>query len=91
MSHTATLAAFAAIDSLRGTLQVARALAQGGRAIELDGLEAQAARLCIAIGLLPPETARPLRPALLGLVRDVDGLRAALPCPSEPPDPPLAA
>lgn len=85
-----TVAAAAAVDDLQGTLQVARALAQGGRTIDLDGLDAQAARLCLAISLLPGPEARVFRAPLLGLIRDVDALRAALPDPGgaqDRPDP----
>lgn len=79
-------AALAAIDNLGGVLQVARALALGGRAVDLAGLDQQAARVCVVVGLLPPEDAQPLRAALLGVVRDVDALRSALTDPGHPPD-----
>ncbi|MDO9709347.1 hypothetical protein [Paracraurococcus lichenis] len=71
----------AAIDSLHGTLVVARALAESGRRIDLAGLDAGAAALCAAIAMLPPGQARPLRPALVALLEEVEGLGAALPPP----------
>ena len=68
----------AAIASLGGTLELARALLDGGRRIDLAGLDAEAARLCAAVLTLTPEAARPLRPALERLRRQVDGLAAEM-------------
>ena len=68
----------AAIDTIRGTLQVARALVDSGRRIDLEGLESGAAAVCAAVAMLPPEDARPLRPALEALLREVNDLTAAL-------------
>jgi hypothetical protein len=70
-------AATARIDSLRGTLQVARALVEAGRAIDLTGLDAEAARLCVAIGIMPDPVAHRLRPALEALRDDLDRLTEA--------------
>ncbi|MCB4823700.1 hypothetical protein [Roseicella aerolata] len=63
---------------MHGTLLLARALVESGRQIDLTGLDAGAAALCAAIATLPPESARPLRPALLELLAQVEGLGAAL-------------
>lgn len=68
----------AAIEALRRTVQMARALVQGGRRIDLAGLDGEAAALCTAVTLLPAETSRPLLPALEALVREVDGLASLL-------------
>lgn len=68
----------AAIATLDGTLAMARALVEAGRRIELDGLENDAAALCTALLLLAPEAARDLRPALIGLRRQVDELATTL-------------
>jgi hypothetical protein len=68
----------AAIQSVQGTVAMARALVDAGRRIDLAGLDADAAVLCTAIGMLPPDRARPLRQPLEALLRDVDGLTAAL-------------
>jgi hypothetical protein len=73
-----TAAVEAAIASLDGTLAMARALVESGRRIELDGLENDAAALCAALMLLSPEAARALRPALIGLRRQVDELATSL-------------
>ena len=70
--------ALAAIESLHATLLMARALHEGGRSIDLAGMDAEAAALCTALALLPKAAARPLRPALLALAHEVDGLAAAL-------------
>ena len=66
------------IDSMRGTLAVARALVESGRQVDLAGLDAGAAALCAAIAMLPPDSARPMLPALVSLLEEVDGLGAAL-------------
>lgn len=68
----------AAIEEMRGTLAVARALVESGRQIDLEGLDAGCTVICAAIAMLPAEAARPLRPALLSLLAEVDGLGAAL-------------
>lgn len=77
--------ALAAIDSLRGTVTMARVLVQSGRAVDLAGLDAEAATLCAQVAKLPGPTGQRLRPALLALVRDVEGLAATLPSPAEQP------
>ncbi|WP_241671039.1 hypothetical protein [Dankookia rubra] len=66
---------------MRGTLLVARALVEAGRQVDLTGLDAGAAALCAAIAMLPVETARPLLPALVALLADVESLGAALASP----------
>lgn len=78
-SHLPAIAA--AIDSMQGTLRVAAALLEGGRSIDLEGLDVEAARLCLAVGVLPRDQAEPLRPALEALLRDLDQVTAALPRP----------
>ncbi|MFC7474035.1 hypothetical protein ACFQS7_06705 [Dankookia sp. GCM10030260] len=59
-------------------LAVARALVESGRQVDLTGLDAGTAALCAEIAMLPPETARPMLPALVALLGEVDGLGAAL-------------
>jgi hypothetical protein len=70
--------ALSAIEQMRGTLVVARVLVESGRQIDLGGLDAGAAAICAAITMLPPESARTLRPTLLDLLAELDGLSAAL-------------
>ncbi len=72
-------AILAAIEAMQATIRVARALVEGGRRIDLGGLDAQAAALCTAVMLLPPASAQRLCPALEELVREMDGLAATLP------------
>jgi len=74
----AVTASLAAIDSLQATLRVAGALVASGRAIDLVGLEVDVCRLCAAIQLVPPEQAKPLRPALVGLLQDLDRITVAI-------------
>lgn len=71
----------AAIEALHGTVLMARALVTTGRRVDLTGLDVEAACLCAAVAGLPIDIARPLRPALDALARDVDGLAALLPPP----------
>ena len=71
-------AALATIDTLRGTLALARVFVESGRRVDLTGLDTGTAALCAAIELLPPDLARPLRPALITLLAELDGLGIAL-------------
>ncbi len=64
----------AAIEALGGTVTVARALVEGGRRVDLEGLDRDATALCAALMTLDAEDARTLRPLLEGLLRQVDGL-----------------
>lgn len=73
----------AAIDSLRGTVTMARVLVQSGRTVDLAGLDAEAATLCGQVTQLPRPTGQRLRPALEALVRDIEGLAATLPLPPD--------
>jgi hypothetical protein len=75
---TPTEAVGAAIAALDGTLAVARALVEGGRRIDLEGLEQEAAALCAAVMALGTEEARRMRPALEALRTHVDGLAATM-------------
>lgn len=63
---------------LRGTLRVAGALVQGGRSIDLAGLEEQVGRLCAATLDLTPEAGRALRADLFDLRGDAVALILAL-------------
>jgi hypothetical protein len=68
----------AAIEAMDGTIAMARALVEGGRRIDLAGLDGEAGRLCAAVMALEPGEARRLRPALLALRQQIDGLAASL-------------
>ncbi len=75
---SAAKAVAAAIEAMGATVMVARALVEGGREVELDGLEREAASLCAAVMALPAAQGRALRPNLEGLLRQVDGLALSL-------------
>jgi hypothetical protein len=66
----------AAIEALGGTVAIARALVEGGRRIDLEGLDRDATALCAAVMTLERDSARALRPSLEALLRQVDGLTA---------------
>lgn len=78
MPHAATHAeaVHAAIEALGGTVTIARALLEGGRRIDLEGLDRDATALCAAVMTLEREAARQLRPALEALLRQIDSLTA---------------
>ena len=82
MSKPPAETALAAIESLRGTLTMARVLVQSGRVVDLAGLDAEAATLCAQVARLPGASGQRLRPALEALVREVEGLAATLPYPA---------
>ncbi|WP_439595303.1 hypothetical protein [Falsiroseomonas sp.] len=69
-------AVHAAIESMGGTVLVARVLVEGGRQVDLEGLDRDATALCAAVLALRPEEGRLLRPALEGLLRQVNELAA---------------
>lgn len=71
-------AVLAAVQSLANTLAVARALVTSGRAVELDGLEKEAARLAAALACLEEGSAPLLRPALDDCLRELERLDLAL-------------
>lgn len=74
-------ATLAAIDSLQGTLTMARALVLAGREVDLDGLDREAARLCAAVACLPGDSGKALLASLIGLTREVDALCVCMPEP----------
>jgi hypothetical protein len=78
MPHNHTLAVRAAIEAMDGTVAMARALVEGGREVDLAGLEQDATSVCAAVMALEEAQARALRPALEALLRQVDGLAARI-------------
>ncbi len=66
----------AAIESMGGTIAIARALVEGGREVDLEGLDRDANALCVAVMTLERDEARRLRPALEALLRQVNELTA---------------
>ena len=81
MSRSPSDSLQAAIDSLRGTVTMARVLVQSGRAVDLEGLDLEAAEICARVSGLPRARGQRLLPALSALVRDIEGLAATLPPP----------
>jgi hypothetical protein len=73
------LAALASIEALRSTLAMARALVEGGRMVDLAGLDADAAIICRTLEGLPNHAARAMRPAILSLIREVEALAILMP------------
>ncbi len=68
----------AAARALAGTLQVAGALAESGRGIDLCGLERHVGRLCAAALDLPPAEGAAVRPLLVALLAEIDRLHGSL-------------
>lgn len=75
-------ARMAAVEGLAGkavgALRLAGALAQGGRRLDLAGLDQMVGRLCAQALDLPPAQGRMVRPLLLALLRELDALGVRL-------------
>ena len=65
-------------DELRQTVDVARALASSGRAIDLTGFDQQVGLLCAKSLDLPPDAGRSLRPRLIALSAALEELSRVL-------------
>ena len=63
-----------AIESMNGTVTLARVLVEGGREVDLEGLDKDANVLCAAVMTLDRDQGRLLRPALEALLRQVNDL-----------------
>lgn len=74
-------ATLAAVESLHGTLSMARALVVSGRDIDLAGLDREAARLCAAVACLPGDSGQALLASLQALTREIDLLTVVMPRP----------
>jgi hypothetical protein len=72
-------------DGLGQMLRVAGALIQGGRDVDLAGLEGQVGLLCAKTLDLPAEEGRALRPLLHDLRAGIDTLTAAIATQARPP------
>jgi hypothetical protein len=78
-SVDASLAAVQAYaTNLSQTIALARALVAAGRAIDLDGLDAQVGLLCAKALDLPPANGELIRADLTNLLGEVDALTGAL-------------
>ena len=78
MTSTPQNAVVAAVDELHGVLSLAEILLLAGRSLDLAGLDREVAALCGAVTALPTEEGRAARPALSGLLTQVEGLHARL-------------
>lgn len=67
-----------AIADLAQLIGAARRATDEGQIVELDLVAMRIAVLCDAIGGLAPEAAKPLRPALDGVMNELNGLDYAL-------------
>lgn len=67
-----------AADAMTTLLRVAEALAESGRAVDLDGLTAHIGRLCAAALDLPPDRGREAAPHLSMLLAALDALASRL-------------
>lgn len=74
----AEAAATALAEGISATLRMARALIEGHRQVDLAGLDGMVGLLCARALDLPPEQGRALRPRLLLLLAELDGLNGAL-------------
>jgi len=66
------------IDGATYTLRVARGLLEGGRRVDLEGLDRVIGVICARALDLPPEEGRTIRPRLALLLADLDALSLAL-------------
>jgi hypothetical protein len=71
-------------EELRKTTDLARALAESGRAIDLTGLEHDVGLLCAKSLDLPPDEGRRVRPRLIALSGAMEALSRVLATPPAP-------
>ena len=72
------------VEALTRTIDLARALAEAGRAIDLAGLDGQVGLLCAKSLDLPPDQGRAVRPRLIELSEAVATLARVLSEHTEP-------
>jgi hypothetical protein len=65
-------------QELRKTTELARALAESGRAIDLTGLDHEVGLLCAKSLDLPPDEGRRIRPQLIALTGVMEALSRVL-------------
>lgn len=69
------------------TIRLSRALVDTGRSVDLAGLDRVVGLLCAKALDLQPEQGRELVPELSAMLREIDGLTAALTAVMAPSDP----
>lgn len=82
--HDPIDAVHALADELAKTIGIARALVEGGRAIDLTGLDNRIGLLCAKSLDLPPDQGRAVRPRLIELSEAVATLARVLSEHAEP-------
>lgn len=76
--HDQITAVHALAEELTKTIDLACALAECGRAIDLTGFDHRVGLLCAKSLDLPPDEGRCMRPHLVALSRSIDALSAAM-------------
>ena len=71
-------------DGLARTICIARVLVENGRTVDLTGLDRGVGLLCAKALDLPPEIGRGVRPHLVSLLAEADGLTEALQLQAQP-------
>lgn len=66
------------VDTMATTLMLARALVFAGHRVDLDGVDREIGDLCAETIALPRDEGRLLRPALEGLLREIQALEEDL-------------
>jgi hypothetical protein len=77
-SHDPIAAVRGMAQELRKTAELARALAESGRAIDLTGLDHEVGLLCAKSLDLPPDEGRRIRPQLIALSGVMEALSRVL-------------
>jgi hypothetical protein len=71
-------AAVVQAEGVSAMLRVARGLLEGQRQIDLAGLDSMVGHLCARTLDLPPDQGRAMRPRLMLLLAELEGLASAL-------------
>jgi hypothetical protein len=74
------------VEALTRTIDLARALAEAGRAIDLAGLDGQVGLLCAKSLDLPRAEGHAIRPRLIALSGAIEALSRVLRAHAPPPD-----
>lgn len=78
MLEAPIVAVRALADELTKTIDLARALAESGRTVDLTGFDRDIGLLCAKSLDLPPDDGRRIRPRLIALSGTLEGLSRAL-------------
>ncbi len=78
VSYDPSAAVRALADELTKTIDIARALAESGRTIDITGLDREVGLLCAKSLDLPPDDGRRIRPSLIALSGALEALSRVL-------------